>query len=67
VGVSDRPDDVRDETRWNEDPIDRYFQAKTESERQAWALAKELSVPLVCVNRWGIRGAFDYRVTPSTG
>ena len=50
VGTSTDPSDVRDETRWNEEPINLYYRAKTESERRVHQLATETRVEVVIVN-----------------
>ncbi len=66
VGVSD-DEAVLDETHWNEAPGDPYMQAKTQSERRAWELAAELSVPMIALNPTAIVGRHDYKGTPSNG
>ena len=64
VGVSD-DETVRDESYWNDAPLDAYMKAKTESERRAWELASELSVPMIALNPAAIVGRHDYKGTPS--
>jgi dihydroflavonol-4-reductase len=66
VGFGWSADDVRDETHWNASPLNAYYQAKTESERRAWALAAELEVPMIAVNPASIAGPYDFRITPSS-
>jgi dihydroflavonol-4-reductase len=68
VGANRSPDLApRDETHWNDDYGDAYYEAKTESERLAHALARELGVDLVAVNPTMIVGPHDWRTTPSNG
>jgi len=66
VGFGWGPDDVRDESQWNDTPLNAYYQAKTQSERRAWELAAELDIPMITVNPASIAGPFDFRITPSS-
>jgi dihydroflavonol-4-reductase len=66
VGLTADPAKARDETDWNDDATQPYYRAKAESERRAWQLAGELSVPMVVLCPAMVLGPFDYRVTPST-
>jgi len=66
VGFGWGPDDIRNETHWNEMPLNAYYQAKTQSERRAWELAAELEVSMVTINPASIAGPFDFRITPSS-
>jgi dihydroflavonol-4-reductase len=66
VGVSDT-EAVLDESHWNQAPGDPYMRAKTDSERRAWELADELSVPMIALNPAAIVGRHDYKGTPSNG
>lgn len=54
------------EDAWNEDAVEPYAQAKTQSEREAWQLARELGVNMIAVLRGTIIGPGFQRHTPST-
>jgi dihydroflavonol-4-reductase len=67
VGLTANPDVPRTEVDWTDDSTKQlYYRAKTESERCAWEMAEELSVPLMVLCPSMVLGRFDYRVTPST-
>ena len=57
---------VKDESNWNENFSMPYTRAKTESERRAWELAKELDIDLRVINPSGVLGGSFSRPTPST-
>ena len=65
VGTSTDPNDIRDESRWNEEPINLYYRAKTESERRVHQLASETGIEVVIVNPAMVLGHRDFRLTPS--
>ncbi|MBF8300332.1 MAG: Nucleoside-diphosphate-sugar epimerase [Acidobacteria bacterium] len=65
VGAATVPDQGRDETHWNEDRYNAYYEAKTLGEREAWKISKETGLEMCAVNPSVIVGPFDYRVTPS--
>ena len=65
VGTSTDPTDIRDESRWNEEPINLYYRAKTESERRVHQLAAETGIEVVIVNPAMVLGGRDFRLTPS--
>ena len=65
VGTSTDPTDIRDESRWNEEPINLYYRAKTESERRVHQLATETGIEVVIVNPAMVLGGRDFRLTPS--
>ncbi len=65
VGTSTEPTDIRDESRWNDEPINLYYRAKTESERRVHQLASETDVEVVIVNPAMVLGGRDFRLTPS--
>ena len=57
---------VKDESNWNDNFSMPYTRAKTESERRAWELAKELDIDLRVINPSGALGGSFSRPTPST-
>ena len=57
---------VKDESNWNDNFSMPYTRAKTESERRAWELAKELDIDLRVINPSGVLGGSFSRPTPST-
>ena len=57
---------VKDESCWNENFSLPYTRAKTESEKLAWELAKELDIDLRVINPSGVLGGSFSRPTPST-
>ena len=57
---------VKDESNWNKNFSMPYTRAKTESERRAWELAKELDIDLRVINPSGVLGGSFSRPTPST-
>ena len=57
---------VKDESNWNQNFSLPYTQAKTESEKKAWKLAKELNLDLRVINPSGVLGGSFSRPTPST-
>ncbi len=57
---------VKDESNWNDNFSLPYTRAKTESERRAWELAKELDIDLRVINPSGVLGGSFSRPTPST-
>jgi nucleoside-diphosphate-sugar epimerase len=57
---------VKDESCWNENFSLPYTRAKTESEKRAWELAKELDIDLRVINPSGVLGGSFSRPTPST-
>jgi len=65
VGVSSRPDELRAESDWFDDPTVPYYQAKVQSERLAIELAERCGVPIVVLLPTLVLGAHDYRITPS--
>jgi dihydroflavonol-4-reductase len=66
VGLTADPGQPLDETHWNDHATQPYYRAKAESERRAWKLAGELSVPMVVLCPAMVLGRLDYRVTPSS-
>ncbi len=65
VGWSRDPNEVRDETDWNDDPKMVYYAAKTDSERLAHRLASESAFELIILNPSVVVGPYDYKPTPS--
>lgn len=65
IGHNYDPSRVLDESSWNDAPMDAYCQAKTDSERLAWDLARETSIPTVVVNPATVLGPNDWKPTPS--
>lgn len=65
IGHNYDPDRLLDESAWNNAPMDAYCQAKTDSERLAWALAEKTNVETVVVNPATVLGPHDWRPTPS--
>lgn len=65
IGTSARPDAQRTEKDWNQDPVNVYMRAKTESERRVYELAEIHQVPVVVVCPSMVWGSLDYRITPS--
>ena len=65
VGTSTDPADIRDETRWNDEPVNLYYRAKTQSERRVHELAEKTGVDVVIVNPAMVLGTRDFRLTPS--
>ena len=59
----DRPLDERD---WNDDAVNSYAIAKTLAERNAWRVAKQRGVDLVCINPCAMMGPGFVRHTPNT-
>jgi len=57
---------VKDETNWNDNFSLPYTQGKTESEKKAWELSKELELDLRVINPSGVLGGSFSRPTPST-
>ena len=57
---------VKDESNWNDNFSMPYTRAKTDSERRAWELAKELDIDLRVINPSGVLGGSFSRPTPST-
>ncbi len=57
---------AKDESNWNDNFSMPYSRAKTESERRAWELAKELDLDLRVINPSGVLGGSFARPTPST-
>jgi dihydroflavonol-4-reductase len=57
---------IKDESNWNDNFSLPYTRAKTESERRAWELAKELDIDLRVINPSGVLGGSFSRPTPST-
>ena len=56
----------KDESNWNSNFSLPYTRAKTESEKKAWELAKELDLDLRVINPSGVLGGSFARPTPST-
>lgn len=56
---------LKDESVWNNDTSLPYSTAKTQSERLAWTLAKELSLDLRVINPTAVLGGGFARPTPS--
>ncbi|PIE38273.1 MAG: nucleoside-diphosphate sugar epimerase [Gammaproteobacteria bacterium] len=65
IGFGTQPDDIRDGSRWNDDPQNPYYIAKTRSEQEAQRLAKEYGIYLVVICPSMVLGPYDYRITPS--
>ena len=65
VGCRRKPGELMTELDWNAAPIDAYVASKTDSERMAGSLAKELKLPIVFVNPATVLGPHDYSPTPS--
>ena len=57
---------LKDDSFWNENFSVPYVQAKTESEHQAWKLAKKLDLDLRVINPSAVLGGNFERSTPST-
>ena len=66
VPLSDRRDETKDETDWQQDFRLPYFRAKTEAERDAWQLAERSGVDMVAVLPGAIIGPGFQRRTTST-
>jgi dihydroflavonol-4-reductase len=57
---------VKDHTHWQTNTSMPYVMAKTESEKHAWKLAKQLNLDLRVINPSGVLGGGFSRPTPST-
>ena len=57
---------IKDESYWNKNFSLPYTRAKTESEKHAWELSKELDIDLRVINPSGVLGGSFSRPTPST-
>jgi dihydroflavonol-4-reductase len=66
IGPSKTPDRMRTPADWYDDAQNLYTVAKRESERIAWKLAEEYSIPMVGLNPPGVLGSLDYKITPTT-
>jgi len=64
IGYSHSPNDILNETDWNDAPDSVYAETKVNSEKIAWELAKVYSLPLIVVNPSVILGYYDFRLTP---
>ncbi len=65
VGFSFDPEARLTGKDWNHDPHNPYYIAKTRSEQQAQALAREYGFSLVVLCPAMVLGPLDYRITPS--
>ncbi len=65
IGSGKKPDELRDEQDWNQDPANVYMRAKTESERRVYELSEIHQIPVVVVCPAVVWGSLDYRITPS--
>lgn len=65
VGWSRDPNEIRDETDWNNAPGMAYYVAKTDSERLAHRLAADLDLELIILNPTVVAGPHDHKPTPS--
>jgi dihydroflavonol-4-reductase len=65
IGCSRDPRVVLDEGTWNEDPIDAYVASKTESERLAHEMQKQLGLDVVYVLPATVIGPGDYKPQPN--
>lgn len=65
IGNTDVGSQMLNEENWNQEQNVPYGIAKTESEKEAWKLSKELDLPLIVINPAIIFGKFDYSITPS--
>jgi dihydroflavonol-4-reductase len=66
IGVSATPDELRDESHWNDERNPPYAWAKTVAERRSRELAEELDVDLLTINPGFALGPYDYRLTPTS-
>lgn len=66
IGYTRTPDEILDESNWNDSPRDPYVEGKTRAERVAWELYQERSIPLIVVNPATLMGFYDWKLTPST-
>jgi len=66
VGYSDSSESLRTEKDWHGNPRLPYISAKTQSEKEAWRLSKELNIPTIVICPAMVLGPYDYRITPST-
>ena len=65
IGCSRNESHFRDETYWNEDPIDTYVASKTEGEKRAQELMVRSGLNITFCNPGTVLGPGDYRKTPS--
>jgi dihydroflavonol-4-reductase len=65
IGCSRDPRVILNESTWNEDPIDGYVASKTDSERLALGLQKELGLDIVYVLPATVIGPYDYKPQPN--
>lgn len=65
IGLSDRPEQIRTASDWNDRPHSPYARAKTFSERLAWEEADKAGVPMIALCPGALFGPHDYRMTPS--
>jgi nucleoside-diphosphate-sugar epimerase len=66
VGYATTPGQLLNESHWNEDGRNPYFQAKLQSEQETARLAAELGVPTIRFCPGHAIGPYDYRITPSS-
>lgn len=65
LGPSRRPEDIRDERHFNDDPIDGYVRSKCEAEKLVREAYERKNLPVVIVNPATILGPGDFKPTPS--
>ena len=66
AAVGSTPRGIKDEENWNQNFSLPYTRAKTESEKLAWKLAKELNLDLRVINPSGVLGGSFAKQTPTT-
>ena len=67
IGYGWSPDEIRTPDDWNTEAKNAYYVGKTDSEREAWRMAKSTGVPMLSFCPTIILGPLDYRITPSNG
>ena len=65
VGTSSNPSTLLSAGDWDDRAQLPYNIAKTRSEREAWKLADEYSLPMISLCPGFVLGRYDYRITPS--
>jgi len=66
VGYAEDPRRPLDERRWNDGAANVYIRSKTEAERRAFQLGRELDLEVVSALPVGILGPHDHKPTPTT-
>jgi dihydroflavonol-4-reductase len=66
IGPADSPDETRSEADWFDTAEVPYYVAKTESEKLAHRVSREMDLELVSLLPAAVLGPHDYKPTPST-